>query len=276
MKLPPRHVCRNVADPPRPPGTKVVKVFFLCPDFDYGHYVVAVTRHVPSDAEPLPAALAELLKGPTGAEREAGLFANFTAAETGDKLRGARVEGRRAIVDFHRDLENMPVVNNVTTTSGGGGFFLPIEATVFQFPEVHELEEQFDGDAHAFWSWTERADVVVHRRPRPTAPVPVDADGAIAAASYVGPALERFAGAPWFPLVRFVYPTGDALRVRVGADRHGAPARAAADIASAVADVVLASGSFCDVTSVTVGADSGDRDLAKVELRDRPPCSTHH
>jgi hypothetical protein len=267
VKLPQRHVCRDVVPPPAPPGTKPVTIHLACLDILYGSYVVGVTRHVPADAEPFAAAFRELLQGPTPAEREAGLFANFAAEQTGGMLIGARVEGRRAVVDLDPAITSVPVMTNVSTTSGGGGFILPVMATAFGFPGVDQVLFQFAGDADAFWGFLQSSEGVATRArwgDFPKAPVPVDRESGIGdAAHYVGPALERFARAPWYAHVDSVSDGGRGGHVGVRATLDGSPAsrQTAAEIGKAVAQLLADSGSFCDTLQAKVSNGPNDSDL---------------
>ena len=250
-----RQVCTDVPDPSPRDGTKPVKIYFACLDWLYGHYLVGVTRLVPADAEPFPAAVRELLQGPTQVERDAGLFANFSPQDTGNALIEARVDNGRAIVKLRSTITGTPALNNVGTASGGFGFFGPLYATAFQFPEVKEILPQFDGDAAAWGDWDLSGEGPFPRRTYPTAPVPIDEDGPIAAATYAAQVIHRFAEAPWFGTIRFIQPEGDGVGVRID-DTSPVVAQQVAD---AVGRILAESGRFCDVRDVDVRNGADDR-----------------
>jgi hypothetical protein len=250
-----RQVCTDVPDPSPRDGTKPVRIYLACPDWLYGHYLVGVTRLVPADAEPLPVAVRELLQGPTQVERDAGLFANFSPEDTGNALIEARVDNGRAIVNLHSTIIGAPALSNVGTSSGGFGFFGPLYATAFQFPEVKEILPQFDGDAEAWGDWDASGEGPFPRRTYPTAPVPIDEDGPIAAATYAAQVIHRFAEAPWFGTIRFIQPEGDGVGVRID-DNSPVVARQVAD---AVGRIFSESGRFCDVRDVDVRNGADDR-----------------
>jgi hypothetical protein len=278
VKLPQRHVCRDVAPPPQPPGTRSVRIALVCLDFTYGDYVVPVTRYVPEAAEPFAAAFRELLRGPTAAEREAGLETNFAAEQTGDMLIEARIEGKRAVVNLDADIVSTPAMTNVATTSGGGGFIYPFFATAFLFEQVQEILPQFDGSTREFWDFLQ-ADPASARKDwlLPTAPVPTNWEGPFGAAMYVGPALERFKGAPWFPEIKWVNPEGSGLGVMVTLETNPTSRQTAVEIGKAVARLLVDSGRFCDVPDVDIRNGADDRsNLAGVfqkPQRDRQaPC----
>jgi hypothetical protein len=251
-----RKVCTDVPDPAPRDGTKAVKVFLLCDDSLYGHYLVGVTRLIPAEEGPLRGAIRELLQGPTPAEREAGLYANFTAEHTGGALREVRIEDGRAVVNLDSRIRSTPAMNNVTTSAGGYGFFWPLYATVFQFPEVKEILPQWDGDADAWGAWDQAGEGPFPREDYPTAPVPIDEDRPIAASIYVAQVMQRFARAPWFKTIQFVQPEGDSLGVTV--DDVGATWWAR-EIARAVGRILADSRRFCAVREVEVRDGPDDR-----------------
>lgn len=88
----------------RRPGSSQVSVFFTRSE---GNAIVLaeVPRTVPG-GDPrtvLAAALTELLGGPTGEEQARGLVTQIPA---GTRLRGVRIEGGVARVDFSREIES--------------------------------------------------------------------------------------------------------------------------------------------------------------------------
>lgn len=113
--------------------TRQVTVYFLRDE-----KIAAASRSVPAaDLRRATEALEELLKGPTEAERAAGLS---TAIPEGTELRGVNIENGVATVDLSGTFE-----------SGGGSFSMgarlaQVVYTVTQFPTVQEVQFRLDGE----------------------------------------------------------------------------------------------------------------------------------
>ena len=140
--------------------TVQVTLLFQCgggsevPEISY-----AVIRHVPSDLEPVRAVLDQLLAGPTSDERVAGLGSFFTA-ETATALNSVTVDAGLAIVDFNENI----YVNNASTSTGSLFFLAELNANLFQFGDIEQIEYRVDGRCEAFWNWLQRECFVVTRR----------------------------------------------------------------------------------------------------------------
>jgi len=119
-----------------------------------------VEREIPRTPAVLRTTIETLLRGPTAAEREAGLFSWFSE-ETAGLLRDVRLDDDgRAIVDFG-DLRR--VIPNASTAAGSRVLLNELNGTVFQFEEVRAVEYRLDGSCDAFWQWLQRDCDVVER-----------------------------------------------------------------------------------------------------------------
>jgi spore germination protein GerM len=133
----------------RPGLDTTVKVFLYCKS-NGGMMPVELhpaDRVVPDDGQALRAALIQLLLGVTAAEDEAGLgsaFSSFTASG----LRGVTVKSGVARLDF---TEGFEATSNFSTSNLAGVVFSQIEATVFQFPDVHGIEFAVQGQRWCGW-----------------------------------------------------------------------------------------------------------------------------
>ncbi|WP_439657845.1 Gmad2 immunoglobulin-like domain-containing protein [Lentzea sp. HUAS TT2] len=151
----------RTAAPPPDPSTSPATASTTAPDMTsfavYFHQgspddpreVVAVPRSVPKTAAVATAALTELLRGPTEAERTSGhwsMFGNGTA----DHLRSVRVVDGVAYADFRDFREAIP---NASSSFGGAALLAELDSTLRQFPTVKSTVHSFDGDVSAFYHW---------------------------------------------------------------------------------------------------------------------------
>ncbi len=148
--------CR-APEPAARPGTRTVEVYFRCEGALAGN-LHPVHRRVDEDADPLRAALEEMLRGPTQAERERGFRSLFSGRTEGMLRSISRSAGgdtvRIDFADFRSELGEGPD----PTSFVPGGVMADLTWTVFQqFPDVQALRFAFDGDEAAFWSWLSRA-----------------------------------------------------------------------------------------------------------------------
>jgi len=109
--------------------------------------VVAVDRRVPRTRAVATAALNELFKGPTRAERAAGLQ-SFFSSKTAALLRSVRIEDRVAYVDLEDTLLGM---NNISTSCASSGLLAELRATLLQFPAVDDAVFAVEGDPLRFY-----------------------------------------------------------------------------------------------------------------------------
>jgi hypothetical protein len=117
-----------------------------------------VERAIPRAPGVLRSTLEALLRGPTAAEREAGLFSWFSS-ETAGMLRDVRLDASgRAIVDFH-DLSR--IISGASSSAGGRILLNELNHTVFQFAAVRSVEYRLAGSCDAFWSWLQSECTVV-------------------------------------------------------------------------------------------------------------------
>ena len=136
-------------EPGRPRLDTTVKVFLYCKS-NGGVMPVELRpadRVVPDDGEPLRAALTQLLLGVTPAEDDAGLGSAFSSSTAGG-LRGVTVHSGTARLDLTAGFE---ATTNFSTTNLAGVVFSQIEATVFQFPDIHGIEFAIDGKRWCGW-----------------------------------------------------------------------------------------------------------------------------
>lgn len=130
--------------------------------FSSGDSVVAVSRPRPASAgaNELAAALRLLLRGPTEAERAAGLHSWFSA-ETAGALRSAAVDDDgHAVVDFENLRDLIP---NASTSAGSAMLLRELNATVFAVPSVASVEYRIEGSCDRFWEWLQYGCEVVAR-----------------------------------------------------------------------------------------------------------------
>lgn len=119
-----------------------------------------VEREIPRDAGVLRATLESLLRGPTPAERAAGLFSWFSD-DTAGMLGDVRLDDTgRAIVDF-RDFSR--IISGASTSAGGRILLNELNHTVFQFETVRSVEYRIEGSCDAFWNWLQAECTVVER-----------------------------------------------------------------------------------------------------------------
>jgi hypothetical protein len=117
--------------------------------FSRGDSAVAVQRITSGAAGP-EAALRELLKGPTAAERGEG-FASWFSPETAGLLRSFVVDtGGIAHVDFG-NLDR--VIPGASSSAGSGLLLQELNGTLFQYPEIQAIEYSIAGSCDAFWNW---------------------------------------------------------------------------------------------------------------------------
>jgi spore germination protein GerM len=110
---------------------------------------VEVRRSVAGRAADIRATLETLLAGPTSDEQEQGIESWFND-DTAGMLRSVEVDGSHVVVDFG-DLRQ--VIPNASSSTGSGLLLQELNATVFQFPELHSIEYLINGSCAAFWEW---------------------------------------------------------------------------------------------------------------------------
>lgn len=131
------------------PATMAVTVYFHKGAADDPTRVVPVVRTVPRTEMVATAAVRELLGGPTASERAAGYRSQFSAATAG-LLRGVRVDGGVAYVDFH-DFSR--IIPSASSSFGSAALLAELDTTVKQFDSVRSTVYSFDGDIDAFYEW---------------------------------------------------------------------------------------------------------------------------
>lgn len=141
---------------PRPaeqPGTRVIAIYYAC-DGPVPGQLYAVYRRVPEGADPVHAAIEQLLRGPTEEERRRGFWSLFSS-ETAGMLRGiSRNAGGDTVTINFADFRDALRESPIPASFGPGGVMAEITWTIFrQFPQVQALRFAFDGSEEAFWSW---------------------------------------------------------------------------------------------------------------------------
>jgi spore germination protein GerM len=140
----------TVPTPAARAGYITVLVYYTCEDVPDG--ALPVARQVPATDAVLHAALTELLKGPTDAEKAAGLRSWFSGATAG-MLREVRIQDGTAHVDFKNFQNIMP---NASTSAGSAQLLAEVGRTIFQYKALKEADVRFDGSCQAFWGWLQR------------------------------------------------------------------------------------------------------------------------
>jgi N-acetylneuraminic acid mutarotase len=157
-------------------NVRTVKVYFHDRLQTDPRQVVAVSRTVPRSPRVATATLAELLRGPSAREQEAGYWSFFSAGTAG-KLRSLRIAAGLATADFADFRRAMP---NATTSYGSAALLAELDATLKQFPTVRRTLYAFNGDVAAFYEWLQLAPPTTGRW-RPIAAAPISGrDGAAA------------------------------------------------------------------------------------------------
>lgn len=153
--LPP---ARSQAPAPEPSPTSgvrtlTVQVFFTPEggqDGDSCSRVYSFPREVRRTPAVAAAALRELLRGPTQAEREVGAASPF-GPTTADLLQSVRIADGVAYVSL-RSLD----INNASTSCGSSALLAQLDATLLQFPTVQRARYAVGGDPGRFYAALER------------------------------------------------------------------------------------------------------------------------
>jgi len=135
-----------------PEFTEERAVYFNCED-SADPELKPVRREFVTDL-PVEAAVAEVfaevLKGPTVAEREAG-YSSFFSEETADALLSVTYQDdtQGIVIDFTEAI----LVDNASTSTGSGFFLGELLANAFQFEEIRSVEFRINGSCEAFWEF---------------------------------------------------------------------------------------------------------------------------
>lgn len=109
--------------------------------------VQAYPRQVASDLDPIQGAFEALLSGPTQAESGA---TSWFSSDTANGLRSVSLADGLLIVDLD-DLSS--VISGASSSCGSAALLAQLEATGFQFPEVQQIEFQFEGSCESFFNF---------------------------------------------------------------------------------------------------------------------------
>jgi hypothetical protein len=146
------------------PGTRRVAVYFACAGGLPGQ-LYPVVRLVDDTVPAVEAALTELLRGPTAAERERG-FHSYFSLRTAGALRQVRTSARgdTVYVDF-ADLPARLPGTEIVKSFLPPGVMAELLWTIFeQFPDVQAVRFSDSGSERAFWVWLGGRLRVVTRR----------------------------------------------------------------------------------------------------------------
>lgn len=128
--------------------------------FSRGESTAAVSRDAPPGGPTLVAALRQLVRGPTAAERAAGIHSWFSSATEG-VIRSVAVQQGRAVIDFE-DLRDL--IPNASTSAGSAMLLRELNTTVFEDPSVQEIEYRMEGSCEQFWEWLQYGGCPIRER----------------------------------------------------------------------------------------------------------------
>lgn len=139
-------VGRNACAAPTPeagPGQMIVTVHFTCAEA-----VRPARRVVPSAPAVLRASLDALVEGPTSDEERAGLTSSFSPKSAG-AVRSVTLSSGHAVVDFV-DLSTVLPAAATAAAADRRQVLAELDATVFQFNSVTDVEYRIAGDCRRF------------------------------------------------------------------------------------------------------------------------------
>lgn len=119
------------------------------PNFEDCAKVRAVTRTIPKTKAVARAALEELFKGPTEAEK-ADELSSFFSEDTKDILISVKIKKGVAYVNLKKDVEKL---GNATSSCGSLSFSASIEKTLEQFRTVKKICLAIEGDPEEYYAW---------------------------------------------------------------------------------------------------------------------------
>lgn len=134
-----------------PEGSMAVTLQRLCPPAEYPAHWQALSHIVPAGSDPVATTLQLLVGGPDDWETENG-YASMFSASSRNALEAVSLDGERAIVDFNDAI----LVNNASTSTGSTFFLAELQANLFQFAEINEIEFRIDESCSTFWAGLER------------------------------------------------------------------------------------------------------------------------
>jgi hypothetical protein len=132
-------------DPPPSDGVTVLRVYFPCGSSNIAG-AAFVYRAVPDTGLVLTTTLREMTNGLETGEAELGFKSPFPESAQGSFQGVSIVEGR-AVVGFTNDV----FPEGVDTPEGAQIFLSTLNANVFQFDNIAEIEYRLGGSCDAFW-----------------------------------------------------------------------------------------------------------------------------
>lgn len=134
--------------------TTRVKVYFgndkLNPNTEDCGRVFAVDRELPKTKAVAKAALEELFKGVSAAEKMQG-YSSLFSVETKAILIGVKIKNGAAYVNFKNTI--VEKLGNATSSCGSQIFGSQIETTLKQFPAVKKVFYAIEGKPKDFYDW---------------------------------------------------------------------------------------------------------------------------
>ena len=134
-------------------GTVHVEVAFGVADSRSCADVEMHDRTVDETNDPIEAAVAALLTGPTRSEVDQGTSSWFSAESAGSLRSVVLVDGLLT-VDFDPSLPS--VMNNASTSCGSEQMLGELNATAFQFQDVARVTYELQGSCEEFFGWLQR------------------------------------------------------------------------------------------------------------------------
>lgn len=155
--------CAESADEVRTaPGASAPPADSISVTFTREELPVPVRRALPTGGDPLPAAIAWLVRGPTEAEGTRGIESWFSEATTGSVRSVVLDESGHLVVDFD-DLAAL--IPGASSSTGSRLLLQELNGTVFTFPEVESVEYRMEGSCARFWEWLQYSCHSVGRPP---------------------------------------------------------------------------------------------------------------
>lgn len=134
--------------------TMTIRVYFSDsknnPDFEDCAKVRAVTRTIPKTKAVAKAALEELFKGPTEAEKNDELSSVFSE-NTKSILISVKIKNGAAYINLKSEV--IEKLGNATTNCGGLGYDAAVEKTLKQFPSIKKIFFAINSNPANYYDW---------------------------------------------------------------------------------------------------------------------------
>ncbi len=134
-------------------GQMSLSIYFgntkLNPNSQNCEKVYPVARKVPETVAVARAALNELFKGPSAAEKNQG-YTSFFSDKTKNILLEVKIENKTAYVNL-RDIRN--IIPNASSSCGSSQLMAEIENTLKQFSTIDKVIIAINGSTKTFYEW---------------------------------------------------------------------------------------------------------------------------